>query len=327
MSCEEIDTDNSENSRSDVSSLDAGFMKIQVESSNSEEEFSDNELDSQLWNEIDSESDGEIQEDYGLVDEVNPTSQDNTTYPIDCYRHFITDEIMSLMAHETNRYAKQHLQAQELTHRSKTLQWKPITHEEMFKFLGIIIEMSSIITIDETMVSWKGRLLFKQYIPDKSYKYGVKIYKVASMTGYTWNFMVYTGKQSSIAADNFFTTISLAQYLLRNDTYLIGIFRSNRAGSLREVAEKKLKHGEVYGLQNKDGMTLIKWKDKRDVLMISTKPSYSATVIDTKKTNKLNERIMKPQFVMDYNQGKQGIDLSDQLSSYYTCLRRSIKWY
>jgi hypothetical protein len=61
--------------------------------------------------------------------------------------------------------------------------------------------------------------------------------------------------------------------------------------------------------------------------MISTKPSHSATVIDTKKTNKLNKRIMKPQVVLDYNQGKQGIDLSDQLSSYYTCLRRSIKWY
>ncbi|CAF1214767.1 unnamed protein product [Adineta ricciae] len=164
--------------------------------------------------------------------------------------------------------------------------------------------------------------------------------------------MVYTGKQSSIAGhghaetvvrqlvndllgcyrtvgtDNFFTTISLAQYLLQNDTYLIGTFRSNRAGSLHEVAKKKLKHGEIYGLQNKDGIKLIKWKDKRDVLMISTKPPHSATVVDTeKKTNKLNERIMKPQVVMDYNQGKQGIDLSDQLSSYYTCLRRSIKWY
>ncbi|CAF1549461.1 unnamed protein product [Adineta ricciae] len=193
----------------------------------------------------------------------------------------------------------------------------------------------SIVTIDETMAPLEGRLLFKQSIPGKSHKYGVKIYKVTSTTGYTWNFMVYTGKQSSIAgyghaetvvrqlvndflgcyrtvvADNFFTTISLAQYLLQNDTYLIGIFRSNRAGSLHEVAKKKLKHGEVYGLQNKDGIELIKWKDKRDVLMISTKPSHSATMVDTKKTNKLNERVMKPQGVMDYNQGKQGIDLSD----------------
>jgi len=67
--------------------------------------------------------------------------------------------------------------------------------------------------------------------------------------------------------------------------------------------------------------------DFSDVLMISTKPSHSATLVDTEKTNKANERITKPQVVLDYNQGKQGIDLSDQLSTYYTCLRRSKKWY
>ena len=36
---------------------------------------------------------------------------------------------------------------------------------------------------------------------------------------------------------------------------------------------------------------------------------------------------MKPKVVIDYNKGRHGTDLSDQLSAYYTCLRRSIKWY
>jgi hypothetical protein len=36
---------------------------------------------------------------------------------------------------------------------------------------------------------------------------------------------------------------------------------------------------------------------------------------------------MKPQVVLDYNKGRQGTDLSDQLSTYYTCLRKSVKWY
>ena len=61
--------------------------------------------------------------------------------------------------------------------------------------------------------------------------------------------------------------------------------------------------------------------------MISTKPSHSATLIDTGKTNKVNQRIMKPPVVLNYNEGKQGIDLSDQLSTYYTCLRQSKKRY
>lgn len=36
---------------------------------------------------------------------------------------------------------------------------------------------------------------------------------------------------------------------------------------------------------------------------------------------------MRPKFVVDYNKGKPGIDLSDQLLAYYTCLRRSKKWH
>ena len=34
----------------------------------------------------------------------------------------------------------------------------------------------SIITTDETAVPWQGRLFFRQYIPGKVHKYGVKMY-------------------------------------------------------------------------------------------------------------------------------------------------------
>jgi hypothetical protein len=61
--------------------------------------------------------------------------------------------------------------------------------------------------------------------------------------------------------------------------------------------------------------------------MISAKPSHSATLVDTEKTNKANERMMKPHVVLDYNMGKQGRDLSDQLSTYYTYLRRPKQCY
>jgi hypothetical protein len=69
------------------------------------------------------------------------------------------------------------------------------------------------------------------------------------------------------------------------------------------------------------------WKDKKNVLMISTRPSHPATVVNTENINSKNERVMKPQVELDYNEGRQGTDLSDQLSTYHTCLRRSIKWY
>jgi hypothetical protein len=61
-----------------------------------------------------------------------------------------------------------------------------------------------------------------------------------------------------VVADNFFTGIPLAKRLLEHDTYLIGTLRSNRAGSGSEVAQKNLRRGEVYGIQNKDSVKLIK---------------------------------------------------------------------
>ena len=81
-----------------------------------------------------------------MMEEVPANSEDRVTNPIDVYRHFLTDEIISLMVRETNRYAEHHLQTQKLTKRSKTLQWKPTTNEEMVKFFGIIIEMGLIST-------------------------------------------------------------------------------------------------------------------------------------------------------------------------------------
>jgi hypothetical protein len=144
MLFEETDTEESDNSQSEVSSLDNGFFGIRLESSSSEDQVTndgdDSDADSQVWGEIESESDAEFSEDYGMVEEVPANLKDCTINPIDCYRHFITDEIISLMVRETNRYSEQHLQTQKLSKRSKSLQWKPTTNEEMLKFLGIILK-------------------------------------------------------------------------------------------------------------------------------------------------------------------------------------------
>ena len=61
--------------------------------------------------------------------------------------------------------------------------------------------------------------------------------------------------------------------------------------------------------------------------MVSTRPSHSASAVDSGKTSFQNELIMKLQIVLDYNEGRQSTDLSDQLPTYYTCLRKLIKRY
>jgi hypothetical protein len=122
VSFEETDTDDSGNSLGDVSDLDDDFARMQFESSSSEEEIAADDVDLEVWNEIEPESDAEFQEDYRILEEVTSTSEDNTINPIDCYRYFITDEIISLMVPETNRYAEQHFRTQKLSSRPKTRQ-------------------------------------------------------------------------------------------------------------------------------------------------------------------------------------------------------------
>lgn len=54
----------------------------------------------------------------------------------------------------------------------------------------------------------------------------------------------------------------------------------------------------------------MKWKDKRDVLILFTKHSAEMTV------NKKSYSCEKPKIVMEYNLGKSSVDLSDQMIVY-----------
>ena len=61
--------------------------------------------------------------------------------------------------------------------------------------------------------------------------------------------------------------------------------------------------------------------------MISTKKNHDTCLVDVTKKGKVSKVIKKPLCGLDYNEAKKGVDLSDQISSYYTALRRGIKWY
>src|SRR6218665_340959 len=121
------------------------------------------------------------------------------------------------------------------------------------------------ISIDESMVLWHGRLIFRQYIPNKKHKYGIKLYMLCEPCGYVWNLIVYCGKLDplggmghaetvvmklmenlldaghSLYVDNFYTSVHLAKELLRQKTLLCGTLRSNRKHLPQDVVKAKLK--------------------------------------------------------------------------------------
>lgn len=67
---------------------------------------------------------------------------------------------------------------------------------------------------------------------------------------------------------------------------------------------------------------MLKWDDKLSVLVSST--------CHTDKMVEIQQRrrpIQKPEAIVEYNFGKISVDLSDQMSSCSSALRKSIRWY
>ncbi|KAF2887253.1 hypothetical protein ILUMI_18920, partial [Ignelater luminosus] len=130
------------------------------------------------------------------------------------------------------------------------------------------------------------------------------------------------GSGRQLYTDNYYTSVSLATELLDKKTHLIGILRSNRKYNPKEVVQKKLKTKEVFAQENETGIVVLKWHDKRDVLMLSTVHKD-----DLKQVKQRGGETNKPEVVVDYNQAKAFIDILDQIKSYSHCLRRGTKWY
>ena len=53
------------------------------------------------------------------------------------------------------------------------------------------------LSVDEGMIRYKGRLFFRQYMPKKPVKWGIKVWMAAeAKTGYVANYDIYLGKPS-----------------------------------------------------------------------------------------------------------------------------------
>ncbi|CAK9809147.1 hypothetical protein ANTQUA_LOCUS5904 [Anthophora quadrimaculata] len=84
--------------------------------------------------------------------------------------------------------------------------------------------------------------------------------------------------------------------------------------------------------ENDNGIVVLKWRDTRDVRILSTK--HAPIMVPSKKKNRTiravspsqqTSAILKPLAVVEYNAGKRGIDYSDQMVSYATTIRKGIK--
>ncbi|XP_065662582.1 piggyBac transposable element-derived protein 4-like [Hydra vulgaris] len=110
--------------------------------------------------------------------------------------------------------------------------------------------------------------------------------------------------------------------MINQKTYICDTLRTDRKSNLKECTKAKLKQGDVIS-RSRESVVVAKWKGKRDVLMISN--LHSLQMIEVK--NRRGEKKMKPNIIKDYNQCMSGVDKTEQMVSYYDCLRKTIRWY
>ncbi|CAH1988301.1 unnamed protein product [Acanthoscelides obtectus] len=84
------------------------------------------------------------------------------------------------------------------------------------------------LSLDESLLLFRGRLRFRVYIKNKKSKYGIKFYELCSNDGYVLNIEIYKVIGNPIAKEN-------SQH---RD------IRSNRKGNPKEVTGAKLKSGQ-----------------------------------------------------------------------------------
>ena len=138
------------------------------------------------------------------------------------------------------------------------------------------------------------KTFFKQYIPLKSSKYGIKSCELCeSSSGYLWSFIICNGKDTvfhtafisgdtnktaaivlslvepllekgrTLWMDNFYNSPALAQRLKTLKTDCVGTLLPSRTDVPQRVKEKKLKKGELVA-QHSGKVSVLKWKDKKD---------------------------------------------------------------
>ena len=200
------------------------------------------------------------------------------------------------------------------------------------------------LSVDEAMIGFKGRLFFKQYLPMKPIKWGVKMWMLCdSETGYCKSFDIYTGKSGRrdrtiplgfevvdllvspyynrrhhVYFDRFFTSVGLMAHLALNGTYASATVKSNRVGLPPQVINAELEKGQIK--QMKRGMIMATaYKDNKRLYLLSTNAQPGmVTRADGKEI---------PAVVSGYNKYMGGVDKSDQHRSYYAVGHKTIKWW
>ncbi|XP_049790133.1 piggyBac transposable element-derived protein 4-like [Schistocerca nitens] len=204
------------------------------------------------------------------------------------------------------------------------------------------------VTIDEMLPGFRGRCVFRQYIPSKPNKYGIKHFAlVDAKMIYTLNMEVYVGQQPAgpfcvsnkpsevvkrlakpvfgsgrnITTDNWFTDFDLIDYLKTKKLSLVGTVRKNKRQIPSDFVDVKRReqHSSLFGFN--DGKVLVSYVPRLNKNVILVSSLHNDDAIDPESGDK-----HKPEIVSFYNSTKGGVDTADQMCASYSVSRNTKRW-
>ena len=214
------------------------------------------------------------------------------------------------------------------------------------------------VSIDESLILYKGRLHFKQFIRTKRSRFGIKVFFLCpghpNWQGYSWDFQVYYGEGTNfytpdnpghlskseeivvklmsgllgcgrhVITDNWYTSLRLARFLLEMNTDLTGTINPHR-GVPVPLREEALKRRNSAFMRSGD-VLVCKYEDKKSVYSLTTR--YQAEVVEkTKKFFKGRQFFKLPQQLYWYNEYMGNVDKADQVLSPYSWKRKCMAWF
>ena len=241
---------------------------------------------------------------------------------------------------EIKRYF--HLADNENLTESKTAKVDSI-YDELLKNCQQFGIFDKLLSIDESMVPYRGHFSIKQYIRNKPLRFGYKFWFLCGADGYPYNFELCKSKDDGrkeplgtsvvksmssvigsdkcknhiLCFDNFFTSYSLLVDLAGKNLRAIGTVRSNRTESCFFGVTKKDKHA-LYNYKSDGTVLFVQWKDNSIVIVgINFSKVTPVDKVPRWVKGKGKVSVDQPKVISEYNKGMGGVDLLDMLLGSY----------
>ncbi|XP_071200510.1 piggyBac transposable element-derived protein 4-like [Salvelinus alpinus] len=164
------------------------------------------------------------------------------------------------------------------------------------------------VTVDEQLVPFRGCCPFREYLPSKPAKYGIKIWVACdAQSSCAWKMQVYTGKPTSGGPEK-----NQGMRVLLDET-----------DGLRELPSTLLATRGRETFSSKFAFTPT-------TTLVSYLPKRYKNVVDLSTLHKMAEisdrEDRKPVIILDYNHNKGGMDNLNKGIGTYSCRRMTARW-